>query len=158
LIAAGGKTNVTVDGLTPPVPVRLATKASFNFIPAGMMDDCISLEAEDRGHAGTLMFCERDTKFPATVWTKVKNIMEDYIDEESKATPHLIGMYNNLKSNLKNKVKDLNIPFKDISKLLMLPDGTTDPKYIMDDIHLSQKALPLILNEFSDIINEQARN
>jgi lysophospholipase L1-like esterase len=59
---------------------------------------------------------------------------------------------------LKNKVKDLNIPFKDISKLLMLPDGTTDPKYIMDDIHLSQKAMPLILNEFSDIINEQARN
>ena len=59
---------------------------------------------------------------------------------------------------LKNKVKDLNIPFKDISKLLMLPDGTTDPKYIMDDIHLSQKSMPLILNEFSDIINEQARN
>jgi hypothetical protein len=87
----------------------LATKASFNFIPTGMIDDCISLEAEDRGHAGTLMFCERDTKFPASVWIKVKSIMENYIDEESKATPHLIGIYNNLKSNLKSKVKEFSI-------------------------------------------------
>jgi lysophospholipase L1-like esterase len=59
---------------------------------------------------------------------------------------------------LKTKTEELGIPFKDISKLLMLPDGTTDPKYIMDDIHLSQEAMPLIINEFSDIINEQTRN
>lgn len=87
----------------------LATKSSFNYIPAGMINDCICLEAEDRGHAGTLMFCERDTKFPSTVWNKVKNIMEEYIDEENKSTPNLIKMYNSIKENLKNKIKEFSI-------------------------------------------------
>jgi|TARA_R110000868_G_scaffold72567_1_gene211335 lysophospholipase L1-like esterase len=54
---------------------------------------------------------------------------------------------------LKTKCLENNIPFKDISKKLMLPDGSTDPKYIMDDIHLSQESMPFILTEFSDIIN-----
>ncbi len=45
-----------------------------------------------------------------------------------------------------------DIIFKDISKLMMLPDGTTDQKYIMDDIHLSQQAMPLLIEEFKDII------
>lgn len=59
---------------------------------------------------------------------------------------------------LREKCEENNILFKDISKSLMLPDGTTDPKYIMDDIHLSQKAMPLLINEFLDIIDEQTRN
>jgi hypothetical protein len=87
----------------------LATKSSFNMIPAGMMGDCINLEAEDRGHGGTIMFCERDTKFSSMVWTKVKNIMEIYIDEPNKATPNLIKIYNNLKDKLNNKVKEFSI-------------------------------------------------
>ena len=53
---------------------------------------------------------------------------------------------------LKTKCNENNIPFKDISKLMMLPDGTTDQKFIMDDIHLSQEAMPLLLKEFSDLI------
>ena len=53
---------------------------------------------------------------------------------------------------LKEKCNNNLILFKDISKLMMLPDGTTDEKYIMDDIHLSQKAMPLLLEAFSDII------
>ena len=55
---------------------------------------------------------------------------------------------------LKFKCKENKIPYKDISKLMMLPDGTTDQKYIMDDIHLSQEAMPLLINEFLDIIND----
>ena len=53
---------------------------------------------------------------------------------------------------LKYKCDEVGIPFKDISKLMMLPDGTTDQKYIMDDIHLSQQAMPFLINEFSDFI------
>ena len=53
---------------------------------------------------------------------------------------------------LRNKCLESDIIFKDISKKLMLPDGTTDQKFIMDDIHLSQEAMPFILQEFSDLI------
>ena len=53
---------------------------------------------------------------------------------------------------LKTKCLENNIPFKDISNKLMLSDGTTDTKFIMDDIHLSQEAMPFIITEFSDII------
>ena len=87
----------------------LATKSSFNYIPAGMLSDCSNLEAEDRGHGGTLMFCERDTKFNASVWNKVKSIMESNIDEPNKSTPNLIKLYSNIKEKLKNKVKEFSI-------------------------------------------------
>lgn len=53
---------------------------------------------------------------------------------------------------LRNKCLESGVIFKDISKHLMLPDGTTDQKFIMDDIHLSQLAMPYILEEFSDLL------
>jgi hypothetical protein len=53
---------------------------------------------------------------------------------------------------LKSKCLENNVLFKDISKHLILPNGTTDEKYIMDDIHLSQKVIPFLLEEFSDLI------
>lgn len=53
---------------------------------------------------------------------------------------------------LKFKCLESNIIFKDISKKLMLSDGTTDQKYIMDDIHLSQQVMPFLLEVFSDLI------
>jgi hypothetical protein len=53
---------------------------------------------------------------------------------------------------LRVKCLESDIIFKDISKQLMLPDGTTDQKFIMDDIHLSQSAMPYILQEFSDLL------
>ena len=53
---------------------------------------------------------------------------------------------------LTHKCNENDIPIKNITSLMILPDGTTDESYIMDDIHLSQKAMPLILKEFSDII------
>jgi len=55
---------------------------------------------------------------------------------------------------LKVKCGENNIIFKDISKIMMLPDGTTDTKYLVDPLHLSQKAMPLLLKEFDDIICE----
>lgn len=53
---------------------------------------------------------------------------------------------------LKHKCDENEISFKDISKKMMLTDGSTDTKYIMDDIHLSQQAMPLLQEEFNDII------
>jgi len=34
----------------------------------------------------------------------------------------------------------------------MLPDGTTDERYLMDELHLGQLAMPIIKEEFNDII------
>lgn len=54
---------------------------------------------------------------------------------------------------LKNKCEENGILFKEISKKLLLPDGSTDNKFVIDDIHLSVNTIPFILDEFSDIIN-----
>jgi lysophospholipase L1-like esterase len=53
---------------------------------------------------------------------------------------------------LREKCEQNNIHFKDVSIKMILDDGTTNQEYIMDDIHLSQKTMPLILQEFNDII------
>ncbi len=53
---------------------------------------------------------------------------------------------------LKQKCDEENIPFKDISDKMMLSDGTTDTKYLMDPIHLSQESIPLLKEVFNDII------
>ena len=55
-------------------------------------------------------------------------------------------------SCLKEKCQTHNIVVKDISEKMMMSDGTTNTKYIMDDIHLSQEAMPLIMKEFEDVI------
>jgi len=49
--------------------------------------------------------------------------------------------------------EDNNILFKDISSDMMLPDGTTNQKFIMDDIHLSQMAMPLLEKEFKNLVD-----
>lgn len=54
---------------------------------------------------------------------------------------------------LKSKCTENRILFKDISHEMVLENGTTDQKFILDDIHLSQHAMPLLINKFSDIIN-----
>ena len=65
--------------------------------------------------------------------------------------------YNNItlrfNEKLKIKCEENDMLFKDISDKLLLPDGSTNEVFVIDDIHLSQKAMPLILSEFSDIIN-----
>lgn len=61
-------------------------------------------------------------------------------------------------SYLKLKCDQSGVIFKDISQEMMLQNGTTNQKFILDDIHLSQQAMPLLINKFSDIINEQNTN
>ena len=48
-----------------------------------------------------------------------------------------------------------NIIFIDIASEMIMLNGETDPKYIMDDIHLSQEAMPLIKEKFKKIIKTQ---
>jgi hypothetical protein len=120
----------------------LATKSSFNFCPVGMMDDCMNLEAEDRGHAGTLMFCERDTKFPSSVWVKVRNVMEKYIDEPTKSTPNLILIYNSIKEKLSKKIAEFSIneilPNKLISEIGEKTVGIEIKIYPNRDFHVDE--------------------
>lgn len=54
---------------------------------------------------------------------------------------------------LKVKCQEKNILYTDIAKEMMLPSGETNPKYIMDDIHLSQEAMPLLIDAFMPFIN-----
>lgn len=53
---------------------------------------------------------------------------------------------------LKTRCEDIGVDFRDISKKLMLPDGTTDERYLMDELHLGQLSMPIIKDEFKDII------
>jgi lysophospholipase L1-like esterase len=39
----------------------------------------------------------------------------------------------------------------DITKEMLLPNGDTDKKFIMDDIHLSQEAMPILIEKFKEI-------
>jgi hypothetical protein len=55
---------------------------------------------------------------------------------------------------LKSKCVEHGILFKQIATEMLHSDGTTNQEFIMDDIHLSQTTMPLIMTEFSDIINE----
>jgi hypothetical protein len=56
--------------------------------------------------------------------------------------------------HLKYNCNKNDIIFKDISEKLMLENGRTDPKFIMDDIHLSQEVMPFLKEEFKDLIDE----
>ena len=53
---------------------------------------------------------------------------------------------------LKIKCEENGILFKEISKKLLHPDGSTNNDFVIDDIHLSVNTIPFILDEFSDII------
>ena len=46
------------------------------------------------------------------------------------------------------------VPVKDISKIMILEDGTTDTKFIMDDIHLSQEIMPHLKEAFKNEIEK----
>lgn len=58
-------------------------------------------------------------------------------------------------SYLKEKCNVLNIPVIDISLQMILPDGTTNLIYLLDGHHLSQNAIPLLINEFKKCINHE---
>jgi hypothetical protein len=60
--------------------------------------------------------------------------------------------------NLEKKCNNFGISVISIAKEMMNEDGTTIRDYIMDDIHLSQKTMPLLLEKFDTLICETQRN
>jgi hypothetical protein len=60
-------------------------------------------------------------------------------------------IFNNL---LNERLKNFNIPFVSIFEEMLNPDGTTNPIYLDDwedcHIHLSQRAMPLIMSAFKE--------
>ena len=48
-----------------------------------------------------------------------------------------------------------DIPFVEIAKDMLLPNGETNKKFIMDDIHLSQEAMPILIEKFKTITDGQ---
>tara|TARA_R110000803_G_scaffold56969_1_gene114711 strand:- start:3291 stop:3977 length:687 start_codon:yes stop_codon:yes gene_type:complete len=46
-----------------------------------------------------------------------------------------------------------DILYVDITKEMMLSNGDTDSRFIMDDIHLSQEAMPILIEKFKRITN-----
>jgi len=53
---------------------------------------------------------------------------------------------------LRSRCEVSEIPFVEIASKMILSDGTTDTKFIMDDIHLSQEAMPLLKEAFEEFI------
>tara|TARA_R110000868_G_scaffold24431_1_gene96495 strand:- start:246 stop:929 length:684 start_codon:yes stop_codon:yes gene_type:complete len=46
-----------------------------------------------------------------------------------------------------------DVLYVDIAKEMMLANGDTDSRFIMDDIHLSQQAIPILIEKFKKITN-----
>jgi len=73
-----------------------------------------------------------------------------------KITPNEAINFNIITTNFNKKLKRLaekiDVLYKDISDKLILENGLTDNKFVIDDIHLSQEAMPLLLKEFKDLI------
>jgi hypothetical protein len=53
---------------------------------------------------------------------------------------------------LEKKCSQIGVSVLSIAKDMMMEDGKTNQSYIMDDIHVSQKAMPFILEKFKMLI------
>ena len=65
------------------------------------------------------------------------------------------GMTIEFNEYLKEKCEEHNIPVVDISLQMMMPNGKTDLYYLLDGHHLSQKAMPLLKEEFFVVTNHE---
>jgi len=79
-------------------------EASFNWIPLGIMSDIICLEAEDRGHQGTLVFCNWRTKWKKSTWKKVIKTLEEEYDN-----------YNDEIKSIVEEIKKLSLSYEKFS-------------------------------------------
>jgi hypothetical protein len=90
---------------------------------------------------------------PASSIGWAENIKNDYKNVKVR---NLMTLYFN--KYLKLKCSEHGILVLGIAEKMILQDGTTEPSFIMDDIHLSQKTMPLILEEFKEIICKVTNN
>jgi hypothetical protein len=82
--------------------------SSFNYLPLGILNDTIALQAEDRGHEGGVLFFHYDTKWPVKIWKRALQILEiEVIESEQTSNTKLI--IKSLKSLMNDKkVKELS--------------------------------------------------
>jgi hypothetical protein len=87
--------------------------SSFNFLPLGMLDDTIALQAEDRGHEGTILFFHYEKSWPKSIWKKVQRQLDSELPENDRtASTKLIA------ENLSNKLKDKKITELSLSEVI----------------------------------------
>ena len=84
---------------------------------------------------------------PASSVGWAENIKNDY---KTVKIRNLMTLYFN--KYLKTRCNEYDILVLGIAEKMIMPDGSTDQSFIMDDIHLSQKTMPLILDEFKEVI------
>lgn len=63
------------------------------------------------------------------------------------------GMTIKYNKYLAEKCLTNDVLYVDIAKEMMLANGDTDSRFIMDDIHLSQQAMPILIEKFKRITN-----
>jgi hypothetical protein len=82
--------------------------SSFNYLPLGILNDTIALQAEDRGHEGGVLFFNYDTKWPIKIWKRALQILETEV-MESEQTSNTKLIVKSLKSLMSDKkVKELS--------------------------------------------------
>jgi hypothetical protein len=54
---------------------------------------------------------------------------------------------------LSEQCKINEVLYVDVTKEMLLTDGSTDAKFIMNDIHLSQEITPILIEKFKSVIN-----
>lgn len=124
----------------------LSNESSFNWLPLGILEDSSAPQAEDRGHEGTLLFCEWETEWDKKTWKKVvKNL-----DGRQNKTPKLNKLIDSIK-NLLNK--------KSIDKFSLSQIVPSDMKEDIDNymVPIEYKVYPSRLYHDNEIlgINEQ---
>jgi hypothetical protein len=87
--------------------------------------------------------------YSAPPTSNIYSIIPNISMDKSKEYVNITLSFNNI---LKNKCNTYNLLYKDICSKLILPTGLINIDFVMDDVHLSQKAVPLLIEEFKDII------
>ena len=107
--------NPSINANSKKLPKKLAYgirimggNSSFNYLPLGILDDTIALQAEDRGHEGGVLFFNYDTKWSVKIWKRALQILEtEVIESEQTSNTKLI--IKSLKSLLGDKkIKELS--------------------------------------------------
>lgn len=82
--------------------------ASFNSLPLGILSDTIALQAEDRGHQGSVLFFNYETKWPISIWRAVLRHLDDElrIEERTNDTKLIVESLKDLLTD--KKIKELS--------------------------------------------------
>lgn len=89
--------------------------SSFNFLPLGMLNDTIALQAEDRGHEGAVLFFYYDKKWPVSVWKRAIAVLDSELTDDERTTDTKL-----IVSSLSEKLKDKKIKELSFSEIVPL--------------------------------------